>query len=323
MAKKNLAQQAVESQAEMKEEMFPAVSKETEVISLDFDGIKEQELHQLAKDYANLVVTEEKASFDAGKKARLALRNERYNIQNIVKEKKAILNEVKKKIEDKGDKYISIILPAEEHIDSQIKEIEAEQNRIKEEKRLAEEERKRKLQEESVAYVEAWRQKVRECTTTSALKKLAKEMENAVVPDFEDYYNGVVIHINNIIESEIPERSHILLKESELAKQQAENEKLRKQLMELEKDKTRNETVESEEPLGYQGIPDDTVTFYVKEAKKTEEFLRDSSASMHIVVPFDLATNTAVTDLVKEVNSRLEEVQNFMNKEIDKLFPKD
>ena len=323
MAKKNLAQQAVESQAEMKEEMFPAVSKETEVISLDFDGIKEQELHQLAKDYANLVVTEEKASFDAGKKARLALRNERYNIQNIVKEKKAILNEVKKKIEDKGDKYISIILPAEEHIDSQIKEIEAEQNRIKEEKRLAEEERKRKLQEESVAYVEAWRQNVRECTTTSALKKLAKEMENAVVPDFEDYYNGVVIHINNIIESEIPERSHILLKESELAKQQAENEKLRKQLMELEKDKTRNETVESEEPLGYQGIPDDTVTFYVKEAKKTEEFLRDSSASMHIVVPFDLATNTAVTDLVKEVNSRLEEVQNFMNKEIDKLFPKD
>ncbi len=87
----------------------------------------------LAKKYANLVVTKE--TYKESLKARAELREERYLIQNIIKNNKGVLNEAKKKMESDGAALIDVVLPVENEIDTRLKAVEAEKA---EEKRLAE-----------------------------------------------------------------------------------------------------------------------------------------------------------------------------------------
>ena len=101
----------------------------------------QDELRNLALKYENLVVTRE--TYDEAKNARLELRDKRYEIQNITKKNKSILNETKKTIEARAEELISLIRPREDEIDKKIKDIEAKIEEEKEKKRQ-EEERKRK-----------------------------------------------------------------------------------------------------------------------------------------------------------------------------------
>ena len=104
---------------------------------------KQDELRQLANDYKDLVVTEE--TFGEAKKARKALRDERYSLQNIEKANNAILNDLKGKNKSLAQELIGIIRPVEDKIDEQIKSIE---------KKKAEEkaEKERKKQEQMAAW---------------------------------------------------------------------------------------------------------------------------------------------------------------------------
>jgi hypothetical protein len=96
-----------------------------------FPENKEQ-LIKLADDYKNLVVTEE--TFEQSKKARLVIRQERYDIQKIEKANNSILNDLKKQNKAIAGDLIEIIQPTENKIDEQIKAIEAKKAEEKAEK---------------------------------------------------------------------------------------------------------------------------------------------------------------------------------------------
>jgi hypothetical protein len=91
------------------------------VVLKPFD-IQKAKLAELVKDYESLVVTEE--TYEEAKKARKVIRDERFVIQNILKENKGILNKIKTDQEAKADELIAIIQPTEDRIDEAIKKIE-------------------------------------------------------------------------------------------------------------------------------------------------------------------------------------------------------
>lgn len=109
------------------------------VIKLDnYAAVAQQELSELADRYQNMVVSPE--TFNDAKKARMELRDKRYEIQKIAKENNSLINQAKKKFADKAEELISIIRPTEDDIDSKIKSIEEKKA---EEKRKRDEERQR------------------------------------------------------------------------------------------------------------------------------------------------------------------------------------
>lgn len=101
--------------------------------------ITKAELTKLAEDYKNLVVSEE--TFEEAKKARLALRGKRYDIQNVLKHNKGVLNKLKDSQEELANSLVNIILPVEDAIDSGIKTIEKRKEEEKQRKEREEKER--------------------------------------------------------------------------------------------------------------------------------------------------------------------------------------
>ena len=105
----------------------------SQVVKLDnYSEIKESELTALVKKYDPMVVTAE--TYKDGLKARQEIRAKRFEIQNITKNNKALLNGAKKTLDSRAEQLIAIIQPVEDKIDGRIKEIEAEKARIKAEK---------------------------------------------------------------------------------------------------------------------------------------------------------------------------------------------
>jgi hypothetical protein len=103
--------------------------------------IQKAELIQLAADYNNHVVTEE--TFEDSKKVRQKIREKRFEIQNILKDNKGILNAIKDKQEGMAEELIALIRPTEDKIDAGIKSIE---NKKAEEKARKEREAKQKIE---------------------------------------------------------------------------------------------------------------------------------------------------------------------------------
>lgn len=108
------------------------------VMLADFNDTAEM-LTELADKHKGMVITEE--NLQAGKDARLEIREHRYGLQNITKHNKSVLTQAKKKIEGDTEELISIINPVEEELDKQIKDIENKKKLEKEAKEKAEKER--------------------------------------------------------------------------------------------------------------------------------------------------------------------------------------
>ncbi len=100
--------------------------------------IQKAKLQQLAKD-CDIVVTDE--TFEEAKKNRKLLRDERFAIQNILKENKAIINTLKGDQEKKAEELIAISQPTEDKLDAGIKEIENRKEIEKEKKERAAQEK--------------------------------------------------------------------------------------------------------------------------------------------------------------------------------------
>jgi hypothetical protein len=92
-----------------------------EIIALKPFDIQKAKLQEIAKD-CDIVVTDE--TFEEAKKNRKTIRDERFAIQNILKENKAIINTLKSDQEKKADELIALLTPTEEKLDSGIKAIE-------------------------------------------------------------------------------------------------------------------------------------------------------------------------------------------------------
>lgn len=116
-----------------------------EIIPLKPFDIQKAKLVQLVEDYKNLIVTDE--TLDEAKKARKIIRDERYEIQNILKENKGVLNKWKDTQEEKASALLAIITPTEDSIDAGIKAIE--QKKEQEKKRKEEEAMKRLSERQS------------------------------------------------------------------------------------------------------------------------------------------------------------------------------
>lgn len=121
------------------------------VVTRDFVAFPDNEakLKQMVKDYKDLVVNDE--TFEEAKKVRKIIRDERYYLQNVEKENTRILNGLKSQNKTMADSFIAIIMPIEQKIDAQIKEIEV--------KRAAEKAEKEREKQEQMA---AWNKKARD-----------------------------------------------------------------------------------------------------------------------------------------------------------------
>lgn len=133
---------------------------------------KEKELKQLAADYGDIVVAKE--TFVEAKNARKTLRDERYGIQKIEKENKAILNDLKSQNKRIAENLIEIIKPTEDKIDVGIKKIE----KIEAEEK-AERER---LKAEQLKKWGAKAQEILDLTLTIVNAKDIKEVEGIILP---------------------------------------------------------------------------------------------------------------------------------------------
>lgn len=114
-------------------------TKETDLAVLKPFDIQKSGLQSFIKDYENLVVTEE--TLEESKKIRLLIREQRYAIQNILKDNKAVLNKIKDSQEEMAEELIGIIKPTEDKIDSGIKAIENKKAEEKARKDREEQER--------------------------------------------------------------------------------------------------------------------------------------------------------------------------------------
>lgn len=103
-----------------------------------FEASKEQ-LIELCKIYDNLVVNDE--TFEESKKARVALRDKRFEIQRIAKLNTSALNDLKNQNWENEKAMIDIIEPTETRLDNGIKEIENRKAAIKAEKERVEREK--------------------------------------------------------------------------------------------------------------------------------------------------------------------------------------
>lgn len=287
------------------------------VISMSFDEVKEGELKKLAEEYQGLVVTKDTNSFNAGKMARKTIRDERYAIQNILKDKKSTLNDVKKKLEEKAQYYIDIILPTEEHIDKQIKDIEAEKQREKEEKERQERERKEKLRLASIDFVEGYRTRIREAKTEKEVKAIAKEMADVEYPDFEDFQNSVYLQMDNLNNVEVPNRIKQIHNEEELARLKAKE----KEWQEAQKPESEEKaSVSGENVTVSKGNITDTTDIFTPDKEWMVKKAESISISALDVDRLDMNSKQYI--LISTVKEKLEEVKKYMLNEIDKIYGK-
>lgn len=200
-----------------------------------FDVAKD-ELLVMAKDYTGLIVTKE--TFESAKKARAVLREKRFFIQNIEKQNNDNINDLKKQNKENAAELIAIIEPIEKQIDSGIKEIENEKERIKKEKQEAEQRmiqaRVQKLfvlgmQFNGIAYT------LGEAKINSLeVKELSEEQFNQVTMQVEIEFNKIQETKAEEARKQAEEKASI---EAQKKAQQEEKERLNKQAMELEEQK--------------------------------------------------------------------------------------
>jgi hypothetical protein len=114
------------------------IEQKKSLLTLKPFDIAKAELIQLVNDYSNLVITEE--TIEEAKKARQIFQKKRYDIQNTLKDNKAVLNKLKDNQEAMAEELISITRPTEDKIDSGIKAIENKkaEEKAKKEKEAAE-----------------------------------------------------------------------------------------------------------------------------------------------------------------------------------------
>ncbi len=319
--KENLAEKAVNKQVEIKAKIVAPSKKNTEPISLDFNSVAKERLKSLAKEYKGLVVEDTTDSIKVAKNARMALREPRYAIQKEQKEKKAFINQVKGKIDEAADELISITKPVEDEIHDKITAVEEKKQREKEERDRLERERKENLQQDSISFYTGFRDRVRTCTTVKELNKLAKEIENAEIPAFEEFTNNVSINIGNILSVEIPDKKVQIEEKAELERLRAEQKAKDEELARLRKENEKTFVVEPNEIE----VPSPSV-------KTKEEAIANHDTKfwleeyMEQIPQFDTGDH-GVDDpeylLLEVVNSKLFQVKEYMKSEIDKMYPND
>lgn len=93
------------------------------------------DLQEFIFGYSNLIVTPE--TLDGAKSVRQKIRERRYAIQKIEEERNDQLNLLKKNNKSNAAELIAILSKVEDRIDGEIKSIETEKEKIKEDKRIA------------------------------------------------------------------------------------------------------------------------------------------------------------------------------------------
>lgn len=134
MVKTNKQMENLEKSKEIKKEikiheLFKGVNGEL-IILADYLET-EKILNEVAEKYKDFEVTSE--NFVESKKVRAKFREYRFNLQNVNKHNNVILNQVKRDDQERFKTLIDITKPTEDKIDAQIKEIENEKKREKEE----------------------------------------------------------------------------------------------------------------------------------------------------------------------------------------------
>lgn len=172
------------------------VNQPVEAPKFSIESVNSVELAPVDKDRAYLVALAEKhktlkvtaENLEEGKRARLELREARYAVQNWAKDKTAILNDLKRRLDDGADEYTNITRPEEERLDSEIKAIErakaeaiAEKRRQEQEaiaaKIRAEEEERAEVERQRLAAIEEEQRLERERLEQIRLEQEARERE--------------------------------------------------------------------------------------------------------------------------------------------------
>ena len=207
----------------MEKQPAPKNLPKKQVVQLESYPEVMERFQLLAKKYSNLVVTKE--TYKEGLKARSELREERYLIQNIIKNNKGVLNVAKKKMESDGAALIDVVFPIETEVDTKLKAIEAEKERIKAEK----EAERQKIQAERIEKISKIQSEftsaIIAATTTEQCDEIKKQLLSFEVTEeeFGDLSLSCKQTISNL-EFSINEAGERIEKEIEAGKQLILNE---------------------------------------------------------------------------------------------------
>lgn len=232
--------------------------------------IQKAKLQQIAKD-CDIIVTDE--TFEEAKKNRKLLRDERFAIQNILKENKAIINNLKGDQEKKAEDLIAICQPTEDKLDFSIKEIE---NRKEIEKAKKEKEAQEKIaariatlfENEMKFNGEAY--ELGENTITPVQVKMFSDAE------FYSFLDAVKIEHLKILHQKRLEAEEKKAQEEALEKQRQEQEAERKRLANLaEKQRLEQEALAKEQS---KKLEEERKAFEEEKKKAQEEIDRQNMA---------------------------------------------
>lgn len=277
---------------------------ETGLAKLKSIDISIAELQQLADDYKDLVVVEE--TYDDAVKACRVLREKRYEIQNIVKDNKGILNQIKSAQEEMGDERVRIIEPTEKRIRDGIKVIDDKK----------EEEKKRKEKEAAEKFnarIELLRKYEMQYSGESYTlgDHTISAVQVKVFPDaeFDEFLEGVKTEFQNILDLRVEAEKKKKDDEERLEKQRKEQEAEGRRLEALREEQEKKELAfkEEQELLTKQAqekIDREKKEHEEKQAKlrkEEEEFLREKrDARIYQLKDIGLTRNTAGSGYVFE-----------------------
>lgn len=194
-------------------------------------------LNELVEVHKHIQVTRENLS--ESKKVREIIRQPRYDLQNIHKSNKRVLNELKKSDQSLIEKFIGITQPLEDEIDSKIKAVEQEIKDEKEAERRKVEEQRNRIKNAILEWAERLPQIYENCISlrkttefTEALRELKKRLDDGV---FEtEFAKAEEIHVRFTHKLDgLNERIQKAKGQDEMNKQvQVEREKMAKERFE-------------------------------------------------------------------------------------------
>ena len=201
---------------------------------------RKKELKQLVKENSYIECTQE--NYEEAKRRRTALRKGRTVVQNDVKMICSQLAGVSRGVKDAGDQLILIVQKAEDKQQYSVGAFEDEKERIRQEKIRLEQERKDKLKEEILSWMEGMNDQIGQAQNSKDLEKLKNEiLLVAVSEEAQSEFANDIAWTKTQLELTFNNR----IAQIELQEQRAEQEKLRKEKEALER-KAEQERLERE-----------------------------------------------------------------------------
>jgi colicin import membrane protein len=215
-----------------------------EIITISPFQKTKEDLIAFIADYENLVVTEE--TLEEAKKARAAIRDVRYGIQDTEKENIDKCNEVKSLTWSRAGELYAILTPTEEKVDSGIKAIEKRKAEARAEKERLEREKVEseiRVENERLAQIERDR-----IAKIEAEQKAERERLAALQAEIEAKNQLEQDRLKKIQEAQEEKERAIQAEQLRIQKEQEQREaEIRKQQQEIENQKREMELAKERE----------------------------------------------------------------------------